>query len=495
MLVVIPHSQLFTIQELFTYNTTGGANWTSNSKIYCLYVNKAWNQTNNVIADSEYEYDLGKKGVPIHTNIISITPLNSTVKVGEYIYAYYNFSVFNNNNNTGLTDIFTNIYVNLSKYINSSIWQNTSSLDVIIPSLSHNSQTFMRVDVKNITAIQKSYGCSYADYQTWRKYECNFIVSVLENNITPNLPIIYEIPYNLLPDWNRRDKTATNWFVDGTTKNITYEEIDSLGIVRFYVDVYHSNSSLDEGDHTFTITYYIPTVYSGGGGGGGGGYVPQTNISFEVFPTEITILTSPGESKLIAPYGSSHTFSIKNLGINPIFISVEVLGDYKNYISLTNIAQFQIYQQPQYISVEPGKEVYVDFYTNVPLDAKSGSYQIIINFVERDSKVYKTVKINLLVGGPASILGKVSKILFYPINFSPNNTFKINKDGIYVRGMSEVSVPVGWLIVVSSLSIPYFITSHILKIRGGRINNKYKALIAMLSSLLVLVMVVYIMVV
>jgi hypothetical protein len=267
-----------------------------------------------------------------------------------------------------------------------------------------------------------------------------------------------------------------------------------LGKVRFYVDVYHSNSSLDLGDHTFTITYYIPTAYSGGGGGGGG-YIPQTNVSFEVFPTEITILTSPGESKLIAPYGSSHTFSIKNLGINPIFISVEVLGDYKNYVSMKAIATYQVYQQPQYISIDPGKEVYVDFYTNIPLDAKAGSYQIIINFVDRDSKVYKTTKINLLVGGPATIFGKMNKILFYPINFSPNYTFSITKDGIYVRGMSEVSVPIGWLIVILSLTIPYFITSHILKIRGRRINNKYKVLIALISSLLVVVMVVYVMVV
>jgi len=455
--------------------------------LYCLTITQAWNQTNNVIADEEYEYDLGKKGIPIHTNLISITPLNSTVKVGDFVYAYYNLSIFNNNNNTGLTDTFTNIYVNLSKYINMSIWQNVSTLEKIIPSLPHNSQTFIKVDVKNITAIQKDYGCRYTDYLSFRKYECNFIVSVLENNVTPNLPIIYEIPYNLLPDWDRRDKTATNWFVDGTTKNITYEEVDSLGKVRFYVDIYHSNSSLDAGDHTFTIIYYIPTVYSGGGGGGGGGggYVPKVNISFDVAPLLISKFVEAGENKPIIATVEGYTFLIKNDGPNPIFINIRIEGDYKDWVTLTSISKMQVYQQPQYIVVDPGKTVGVKLYTNIPLNVEVGTYSVTVIFQDRDSGVYKTATINLVVS-PAGTFYKyisgfasaIGKVVSYPIIFSPNNNFNITKDGIYMRGMSEVSVPIGWLFALLSFIIPSILTSNILRLRySGRLKESYKRLV------------------
>jgi hypothetical protein len=464
---------------------------------YYFTKSKAWNQTDNIKAGEEYEYDLGKLGRPISINIVNIIPYNSSIVVGEPVFAYYNLSINNTNNDTGLTTTFTNVFANFSKHINLSVWQNISSMENTFSSLAYNSPQYFIVNVSNITAYETSYSCSATYYQSWKKYDCNFGVYVIENNITPTLPIYYYIDYNVLPEWSSRDKSATNWYVDATTKGVSYEEDDVNSKINFVVDTTHSSSSLDEGLHNFEVIYYIPIITGGGGGGGGGGAVPQPqpNVSFEIFPTEITILANPGESKLITPYGSEHTFSIKNLGINPIFIKIEKSGDYKDFISTTAITQYQIYyQQPEYIAIDPGKEKFVDFYTNIPLDAKSGSYQIIINFVDRDSKVYQTAKINLLVGGPVAVLGKIEKILFYPLSFSPNYNFTISKEGIYLKGLNEVSFPIGWLLIILSLAIPYFITSYILRIRGRKIKNKYKVLIALISSFIIFVMFILILV-
>jgi len=487
----------------FVYNTSGGANWTfANSQIYYLFVNKAWNQTDNTKAGEEYEYDLNKKGIPILTKLINITPYNSSVEIGKPLFAYYNFSINNTNNNTGLTTTFTNVYANFSRYINLSIWQNTSKMENTFSSLAFNSPQYFIINVSNITAYETSYSCSQTIYQSWKKYDCNFGVYVIENDVTKNLPVIYYIDYSKLPEWSNRDRMATNWYVDGTTRGVGYEENDVSSEIKFVVNTSHSSSSLDEGQHNFEVIYYIPFTAGGSGGGGGGGgggavpQAPQPNVSFEIFPVEITILANPGESKLIAPYGAEHTFSIKNLGIDPIFIKIEKLGDYKDWITTTAITQYQVYyQQPEYIAIDPGKEKFVDFYTDIPFDAKASSYQIIINFVDRDSQVYQTAKINLLVGGPAALLGKIEKILFYPLSFSPNYNFNITKEGIYLRGLREASFPIGWLIIILSLAIPYFITSYILRIRGRRIKDKYKVLIALVSSILVFIMVVYVMVV
>jgi hypothetical protein len=483
----------------FVYNTSGGANWTfANSQIYYLFVNKDWNQTNNIKTDEEYEYDLNKKGIPILTKIININPYNSSVEVSKPLFVYYNISINNTNNNTGLTTTFTNVYANFTRYINLSVWQNTSSMENTFSSLAFNSQQYFIVNVSNITAYETSYSCSPTIYQSWKKYDCNFLVYVIEDDVTKNLPVIYYIDYSKLPEWNNRDRTATNWYVDGTTRGVSYEEIESSSKIKFVVDTSHSSSSLDEGQHNFEVIYYIPFTAGGSGGGGGGGAIPQTpqpNVSFEIFPVEITILANPGEKKLIAPYGGENTFSIKNLGIDPIFIKIEKTGDYKDWVTTTAITQYQVYyQQPEYIAIDPGKEKFVDFYTNIPFDAKAGSYQIIINFVERDSKVYQTAKINLLVGGPIAILGKLEKLLFYPLSFSPNYNFAITKEGIYIRGLKEMSIPIGWLIIILSLAVPYFVTSYILRIKGIKTKNKYKVFIALTSSVLIFIMVVFIIV-
>jgi len=47
-----------------------------------------------------------------------------------------------------------------------------------------------------------------------------------------------------------------------------------------------------------------------------------------------------------------------------------------------------------------------------------------------------------------------------------------------MRGMSEVSVPIGWLFALLSFIIPSILTSNILRLRySGRLKESYKRLV------------------
>jgi hypothetical protein len=285
-----------------------------------------------------------------------------------------------------------------------------------------------------------------------------------------------------MPEWNSREKAVTVWSVDSKTANASYEEDDIRSRVKIYVDKYFSNSSLEAGLHTFNIIYWVPFT-----AGGSGGYyytnITTANISFEVYPTDITMLVSPGERKLISLAGDAHTFIIRNLGNESVFIKIEKQGDYKNYITSIPIYQFQAFQQEEYIALSPNERRFVDFYTNLPFDVKSGSYKILISFIDRDTNTTKTASINLLVGTGSS-LDKLSKILLYPVYFSPHYNFTITKDGIFVKGLSEISFPIGWLLLILAFVVPFVFVSNVVSLRRKDV-EKYKTLIIIVVGVLI----------
>jgi uncharacterized membrane protein len=99
----------------FVYNTSGGANWTSaqSTKRY-LFVLKAWNQTNNIIAGEQYQYDLNPNalGIPVTKNVFDWQQDNSKQSnlTTQFIYRIINGT--NNGTAYGVDPTtFTNINV------------------------------------------------------------------------------------------------------------------------------------------------------------------------------------------------------------------------------------------------------------------------------------------------------------------------------------------------------------------------------------------------
>jgi parallel beta-helix repeat protein len=458
-LVAYPNKSFANGTYVFVYNSTMGQNYTSSQLKYYLFVNKAWNQTDSIVPMEEYEYDLNRKGIPIIINKI-LQSYNSSVIVNQPLYAFYKFTINNTNNNTGLTTTFTNVFADFSKFINLTIWKNESAMENLYSSLPFSSPQYFIVNVSNITAYEESYSCTPTTYQTYKKYDCKFYVNVIESEITKTLPIYYYIPYSKLPEFGSRDKLLTNWYVDGKTQNTTYSEDDIRENVIIFVDKYFGSSSLEEGLHTFNIIYWIPLAISGGGGG----TVIKSNVSFEVYPSSITKFADPGETKLIVATAEGYTFLIKNTGPNPIFIEIKIEGDYKDWVSLSNVEEMIAYQTPQYIKIEPGKTEGVKLYTKIPITASPGSYPITIVFMDRDSGIYKSATVNLIISPTTGIIYKLLQTAYeklsYPIIFSTSATSpKITKEGIEIPARSDITIPIGWLLVI----LAYVITFYLIK--------------------------------
>jgi hypothetical protein len=459
----------------FLANTTAGWTYTN---YYTFTINKMWNQTNNVIAEEEYEYDLNMKGTPIILKNKTCSALNESVIVDEDFWINCNFTFNNTNNNTGLTTTFKNVLFNLSKHINISIWKNNTGLEITLPSIEYNEIKTISADLYNKTAYLKNYSCEPTQYTTYKKYDCNFSVVVIENETTKLYPIILYINYSSLPEFLNRDKALTNWYVDGKVSGTTYEELESQNKSKITVTTSFSTSSLSQGEHIFNLIYWIPIATGGaGGGGGGGGFIsqqPQMNVSFEITPLTISKFSNPGESKAIISTPEGYTFLIKNTGPEPIFIKIKIEGDYKDWISFYDTKRLimQIYNKstiiPEYISIEPGKTAGITLFTNIPSNAKVGSYQVSVLFIEKNTNVYKTATINIVVS-PATLLfstiDSAMKKLLYPIIFSNDtNKISISKNGIVIPSRVEASIPVGWLLFLLTYTILYYVLKHMFRV-------------------------------
>ena len=101
---------------LFFANSTTGQNYTSGQSSYLyLFINKAWNQTNNMLIGVEYKYDIDKLGIPLpYKNGSRIQDnLNQTI-AGSYTYCVIPVNVTNNGTAYGVDPTtFTNINVSI----------------------------------------------------------------------------------------------------------------------------------------------------------------------------------------------------------------------------------------------------------------------------------------------------------------------------------------------------------------------------------------------
>ncbi len=174
---------------------------------------------------------------------------NSSVLVGEPLYALYNFTVENSD-----TLPYSNVLANYSGDINHSEWGNTSTeieyLNIIGSAALHRI-----VNVSKITVQEEWGGCSITQYGEYRKHDCSSNLTVLESELTLNLTVAYVIPVSKLYRWEWRDGTLTTNLVDGSSAGVNRTE--GAGGVNITVNTSHSGSySLALGTHPFELVFY-----------------------------------------------------------------------------------------------------------------------------------------------------------------------------------------------------------------------------------------------
>ena len=258
---------------VINFTSVGGENFTSTSRIVMINVTKSWKIDGNPVVGESYEFDYGKWDTPIVMVDKFNDSLNDTVFVDEPFYVNFTVEINNTNGNSGLTDSFSGVIVNLTKLLdlNSSLWRNYTKAIVTLNSIGYG-------ETKNVTTVFFTYpvvasnnSCEVAQSSDRKRYTCQFNVSVLQDFVK-EYEIVYNVSASLLPQWDSR--VWYDWSVDGSKENTTLDATNSF--VVFVVGTNHSNSSLEKGDHVFYLTYDVPlssssTSASGSSSGTSGG--------------------------------------------------------------------------------------------------------------------------------------------------------------------------------------------------------------------------------
>ncbi|MGC9020845.1 MAG: hypothetical protein ACP5KE_06525 [Candidatus Methanodesulfokora sp.] len=265
------------------FNTSGGQNYTANSISCLVEITKAWEKTDNVAHNTSYMYDLDTYAVPLPSSA-RFSLLNTSVEVGKHLYGRYEVEVNNTNGNTGLTDTFTNIFVNVTV---KSGWRNITKTSAVIPSLPYNNKYTYAVDVRTLPAFEKSFACSSG--------HCSFTITVNASEVA-SLPVIFYL-HDLPADWANRTKYSIT--VDGKTTGFTFDP----STLRLEISTTFSHSSLGVGDHTVDLTYSV------------GEEAPPYEV---VVPPGYEVVVPPGYEVVVPPGGIAGLLSrgvIEFLGI------------------------------------------------------------------------------------------------------------------------------------------------------------------------------------
>lgn len=321
-----------------TFNLTGYyLNYTGNNPISCKINGTSYSVSG--LSGSKYcsyDFNVSKsnqypnhtivfdKGIIITQSVANISWYNTSIVVGENVSGFYNFTLIN-------TDTIAYNGV-LSNYTTGDDWINTSTADEYLNFIAGETKTNKTVNITNITVFEGTYSIVKAG-GVIDQYTYSNNLTVIENNITPNLTVRYKIPTARLTEWTLRDTALDTYTVDGNTVGVTY----TYDAVYVYLDVNtsHGSSSLSEGIHPVSYIYYVTASSSGSTapGGGGGSYVGNLTI---VVGSGNFSLTQPG-IYIQAPPCSNVTswvivYNQGNTEVSPD-LTCESTGSFCNYVS------------------------------------------------------------------------------------------------------------------------------------------------------------------
>lgn len=103
-------------------------------------------------------------------------------------------------------------------------------------------------------------------------FEYNYTATVeVFTNLTENRTQRYGIPETRLDNWNNRDPSQDQVFVDGSSQDVSIKSAAYGGTEYVLIEVgpNHGNSSLHSGKHKFTLTYSEGSGSNDGGSDGG----------------------------------------------------------------------------------------------------------------------------------------------------------------------------------------------------------------------------------
>jgi len=198
------------------------------------------------------------------------------VIVGSPLHGYYNFTL------TNTINVLFDVLADYSNYINNTLWDIDPETEYL--TFTPNEIKNSVVNITNTTVRETTWSIIKDELTNYKRYRYSSYLQVTENELTKNLPIYYSISTNRLSDYSSRESIMDIVKVDDTTTGVS--KIDYSNNVTIIINITHGYSSLSEGLHPVSLTYYIQLPESTGTGGSGGGYyIPKDNV---LKPPEIT---------------------------------------------------------------------------------------------------------------------------------------------------------------------------------------------------------------
>jgi len=230
------------------------------------------------------------KGVSNHVigcskdNVVTFTQSQHVLNTGihgvvvdEYIDGYYNVTIKNNDDSITYSTVFVETtvpypYTNTSPYI-------------FIVDINPLQTITKRVNITGKPVVELSHNLTLNSIPSYRKYIYTAQIEVYDDAVS-NYQVTYLINKSILTQFDSRDPSMDKYTVDGKSYGVVATENDTHVILTVTTDF--TSSSLHEGTHTITYTYYVYDPRLVGGGGGGGGRTMPIPL-LEVKPEELNI--------------------------------------------------------------------------------------------------------------------------------------------------------------------------------------------------------------
>jgi len=230
---------------------------------------------------------------------------------------------------------------------------NLDSLVSDVPGCSLDNSTTQNAPADSVSSFEFQKSCTPGQHlnrtpvvktetDDFYKYEIEFGFEI-HSNLTDEETTEYAVKSSWADNWNNRDPTETEALVDGSSKDIQIDEriINGTEYIVFQIGESHTNSSIHEGVHSASLTYYedkTPGSTSGGGSSDGtstvflsdGSETQVEEVTSNKYNWTLSAITSQDSQKFQVSGYPGATFEryvvVRNTGDRNVTLDIECVS-------------------------------------------------------------------------------------------------------------------------------------------------------------------------
>ena len=230
---------------------------------------------------------------------------------------------------------------------------NLGSLVSDVPGCSLDNSTTQNAPADSVSSFEFQKSCTpgrhlnrtpvvKTETDDFYKYEIEFGFEI-HSNLTEEEATEYAVKSSWADNWNNRDPTETEALVDGSSKDIQIDEriINGTEYIVFQIGENHTNSSIHEGVHSASLTYFkdkTPGSTSGGSTSdststvllGDGSETQVEEVTSDKYNWTVSAITSQDSQKFQVSGCPGATFEryvvVRNTGDRNVTLDIECVS-------------------------------------------------------------------------------------------------------------------------------------------------------------------------